>query len=882
MKTSIFLSSTGLEIEYIFSQAKIDSQVMVVSFPGLGVLPGGEWGYIVTLRQLNANCLFIRANKDYRLSKFTYINREPKIEEAVLELVGKYKHEYRIERIIATGSSMGGFCSAYYGLKYNWDIIAGSPNYLFETDDHSIAYAAGESSKEALHWLNEKISDVFQNAGVRGFNKKIFLSWGEGEENWTRDVVGPQLLRHLETAGIKCRVELFPFANHGTIHEFFPEILKSVLTSYLYGETIPDFKKWSNSQSILLTKKITNDLNTIYSLVNSSSLSNYNYKISKLFHYGDFARKKNFLMTIDFKKKKLWPINSDISFQNYGVFYVLNNLKWIDFTYQDTILALYEETHDDDILEWCVNNVNLYFNELKGNLKRIDKYFKKKRSSIFFIKNFHYFLALRCIGEGKIDDRLAKVLEENIRENLLNFCRKSFSIGKPDSLLRIPLALFHYAVFCKNNEQLTESLSKVAVKIFSDYINYACDEHGILATSQLGGQRQLAEALYEVISFAENNMLDGVHELKTLKQRAKHIFNFASHITDPNGYVSPIGDTAPDLRLAFIDRSPSNFIRPASNIAFLEDKNSLSYITIGGGKNTKATYRHCDLLSFTWTYDGVPIFLDSGAGRGQLDLYAVSAIAHNALICDDADYVTPNYMDWTAIDEADEKGDWVRISMHHELIDGVRLARTIVWIKPNIVLLVDEGVSAEKHTYSQNFILGLKKPMNIHSSPFSKGTAPKVVFKLDKEHIVHLWQHKPANIILTEFQGTDQVDDVLHYRGSRIKKLKHPVKGQSLVFSLKGSKALFLTSIECRGATHASEEQRLKEAMLKVGQLTVITDKGKHLIPVPLVNLSNQQQEYVKYRFEIADEAISKCQPTKKETLGKLQKFLTKFFRIMN
>ena len=81
--------------------------------------------------------------------------------------------------------------------------------------------------------------------------------------------------------------------------------------------------------------------------------------------------------------------------------------------------------------------------------------------------------------------------------------------------------------------------------------------------------------------------------------------------------------------------------------SFLEDK--LSYITINGGQNIRAKVRHEDLLSFTWFYDNIQVFKDTGGGRNELFDFSSSSVAHNAFICEDMKYTTPEYIDWTTI-----------------------------------------------------------------------------------------------------------------------------------------------------------------------------------------------------------------------------------------
>jgi hypothetical protein len=43
--------------------------------------------------------------------------------------------------------------------------------------------------------------------------------------------------------------------------------------------------------------------------------------------------------------------------------------------------------------------------------------------------------------------------------------------------------------------------------------------------------------------------------------------------------------------------------------------------------------------------------------------------------------------------------------MSHSLIHGIKLSRTLIWLKPNVIILIDNGSSESEHTYTQNFVL---------------------------------------------------------------------------------------------------------------------------------------------------------------------------------
>ena len=87
----------------------------------------------MTVQQFHVNALFIKSNIEYSASRLTFRNGKPVIEKSVKALIDRCAEDCNAQRIIVAGSSMGGFCALYYGLKYNWDIIAGAPPYSYKS-----------------------------------------------------------------------------------------------------------------------------------------------------------------------------------------------------------------------------------------------------------------------------------------------------------------------------------------------------------------------------------------------------------------------------------------------------------------------------------------------------------------------------------------------------------------------------------------------------------------------------------------------------------------------------------------------------------------------------------------------------------------------------
>jgi pimeloyl-ACP methyl ester carboxylesterase len=109
-----------VDMNYIVKPATNPSDVLVVSFPGAGgrEFAASEIGYtyMMTIGAFNVNALYLKTGgSDHNKSRLTCINRDFSIERSVVELIGKVREETGSKRVIAIGSSMGGYCSLYYG-----------------------------------------------------------------------------------------------------------------------------------------------------------------------------------------------------------------------------------------------------------------------------------------------------------------------------------------------------------------------------------------------------------------------------------------------------------------------------------------------------------------------------------------------------------------------------------------------------------------------------------------------------------------------------------------------------------------------------------------------------------------------------------------------
>ena len=816
MKTSIWHGEKGIDIEYVLHKAKEPSEVIVLSFPGaLGHLPFGEWGYMLTIQKLGVNALFLRSNAELSKSRMTFFHHEPVIETAIIALLNRCIEETGSKRVIVVGSSMGGFCSLYYGLKYDWDIISGSAPYSFESDE-SVMYAAGTVNDEEKKWINNLLPDIIKTAGDRGYHKRCFIEYGEGEHLWLSRAHGKKLISDLESAHISYDLKLLPFSSHATIHRVFPSVLGKKLENYLgISEETDDLMDVLSPEAKFL-QEWDKGCTSIMSLMDMDHGKTPCVTINACRQYADknlWTALRNYLYI---KNGWFWtprgknPIKMSADDKFWRIAISTDKEYAIGFLFQGMILHYCEQKNDKEMWNWCVENMRQY---LSANLGIIPQW---RYSTTFY--RIHFFLAFHkmAVSYGMKDEWLQWIPME-IDTDLKKIFKSRGSLLTAWKY-RFILLLLHIAIYYSNDKEFHEKLYDTLLELLLKMLDFDFDQNGVPVSGQILSQDVIFPELCTIVEFIDENKFIQSKILNKLKKKYKKISDCAAHARRPDGVLPALGASVYEKsrQIGITKRIAENFIAKDSNIAFLEDKDSTSYITINGGSNTHSRIRHCDLLSFTWYYDGQQIFYDAGGGSDVCEKYANSSIAHNAFICEETEYITPDYDDWTTIDEVQETEEYVSVFLSHYLIDNVKMARKIWWFKPNVMILVDEANSEENRSFTQNFLLGNfsieKKDKNsviVHVAP---GFDVSIVQCL-----------VDSNTTLTEYRGTSDASDTEHFRGSQIIGWKKLTNGLNLAYTKKGCAVKFVTIIQCHNNSSENMNQlRVKEVRFdKSGKMVV-------------------------------------------------------------
>ena len=779
------VSVESIDIMYHVHRSKIESDLLVVSFPGAGE-GATQLGYMFSIQKYNVNALYFTSSQLGKKTRFIFYKSTNQIELTVKSIIDKTISDLKCRDVIVLGSSLGGYSALYYGIKYNYHVIAGSPPYK-SFDKEIIDICTDNNESDRAGWLNEQLKNVIadkkNNKGHR--DNQIFISFGKGEKYWT--TFGQQLIDDLNHAHINYLCKLFNFSSHETVHSLFPKIIDTLIPLYIDKKGTEEIK---NSFDVLNTgtsklEKIDDQIRKIYKLF--LTIPDDYDKSSKIVHGFHFGKKSHESELRDYVYIACgYLFDSELNKAIYlanDQFYLNNCIEFPKIlNYLDGILHYYENHQNRSnqcMLMWCLNNYIQYLNCVQP---------QKKFKFSEILKNYHYVLSLCnlvCFGDLNISNELLIKLNGEVKKHLLTLLKNNPSSSYA-YMYQVVLAVFHACVHFKySSQKIIAELGEANIELLNMVNDYCLNSKGFCTIGQVATQGEISKKIHAIYSFLNDNELLNSNSLSKFKITYKKICNVATMLTTPNKSLIPLGQTANTSQISMLaqifGRSYKDYIDPCSNVAILS--NDYSYITVCGGQNYNSVIKHSDLLSFTWNYKGNQLFCDAGGGTDDLFEYACSAVAHNTLICDDYNPVIPAYYDFTTIDSFKSENNVVVINMSHTLISGVLIKRHFIYIKPNVVILVDTAESETIHKYSQNFLIGNKyKYSNLNQG---------VSFSVSDTLSVNIMEHINTNSCINIKCG-----DKNSYHGNVIKNMKELSPGLNLSISMKGQKVIFVTSIE--------------------------------------------------------------------------------------
>jgi len=830
MRTETFHGE--VDLTYIIHKSTNISDVLVVSFPGAdgGFRGETEWGYIQTINKFDCNALFLKLDNDnigYKKSRMTCINRDFIVERSVIALIEMAKEKTGSSRIIAIGSSMGGWCSLYYGLKYGYDIIAGSMPYKNVSLD--VMYTAGNNTHEDVVWANNLLTNVIKNAG-KNYSGSLYLAYGKGEPNWTTPDGGPLLLKDLDDAGIKYKHSLLNFSDHRAVYLLFPEILESRLKIYLgLAEDVGEDTRTDEMKAADTVNEICQNLFTLIGLLQETKP---NLDINERAQYSDNNRSITLRNYVYAAQGYFWytglsePLNAGDSGNYWGKLPSTSIDDAISFGFIQSILNHYVYSGNEKALEWCGSMFLKYIEDVRGVAAGYIGWSKWWTAA----RRLHFCINYHCLANG--NEKVYcnnETLKSEILECMKIIFSANLSLSEYTGLYRFVLTLLHTAQYFRENNEFFERAYDAALKLAHILTDYYFDKNGVCICQQCRTQYFISFNIKAIQRFIEKNIFPENKSLRRLYRKFDKIINVTRLLVNTSGCRAAFGYSVytniSSNDFSSLGVRTGTFIKPESNLAVIST--DTSYITVNSGTNIHAKVKHCDLLSFEFCYDKQWLVLDSEGGDAPLDEFSISSVAHSALLCDDLDYTQPTYIDWTAMDDYDEQEDYIAIYMSHRLIKGVELKRTFIWLKSNVIILYDEANGDSAHKYTQNFIL------------------PDVQFSGNET--VSL-KNGSVELLIKQFYGgyelkcysgtTNKNADMKEMRGSQITGFTKLRKGLNLAYDKQGENAVFLTVLEA----HSSNAE-IAEFEISVKELRIDENKPDAEHIKLIVSLSNGDEK---------------------------------------
>lgn len=219
-------------VKYIFCDGW-GSDKLVVNFPGFSN-PGQppQYNYIRTLNKCKCHRLYILDDYGPRGSYLIGENRDHSIEGSVVDLIFDICSEYDIKpkNVILHGSSKGGYCALYFGIKYKFGYaIAGAPQTLLgdylSTFPEITEYIAGGTGEDSKKYLNDLLFDLLL-APSEDF-PEIFIHIGKGDHHYEGHII--PFVEKLDDLGVKYHVHLANFHTHALIGRYYQGYLLKTL-----------------------------------------------------------------------------------------------------------------------------------------------------------------------------------------------------------------------------------------------------------------------------------------------------------------------------------------------------------------------------------------------------------------------------------------------------------------------------------------------------------------------------------------------------------------------------------------------------------------------------------------------------------------------------
>lgn len=214
------------KLKYLYEQNGSDELIIVFSGFGSSVR---KYNYMKTLKDSTIDKLFILDVWGYRGSYYWFEKGKDEPNKSVSKLIESIRGGYK--SIYTAGSSKGGTCAIYYGLKYDVDEVYASAcqyhvgKYL-NTEKHK-KILQGMMGKhftaEDVQRLNDELPDMIREKSHS--STVVNLYYSKKDNTYEKHIV--DLKNDLSAAGIRYTTTEDDYVNHGENGIFFSKHLKT-------------------------------------------------------------------------------------------------------------------------------------------------------------------------------------------------------------------------------------------------------------------------------------------------------------------------------------------------------------------------------------------------------------------------------------------------------------------------------------------------------------------------------------------------------------------------------------------------------------------------------------------------------------------------------
>lgn len=256
---------------------------------------------------------------------------------------------------------------------------------------------------------------------------------------------------------------------------------------------------------------------------------------------------------------------------------------------------------------------------------------------------------------------------------------------------------------------------------------------------------------------------------------------YLKYIYRPNKKLPIIGDTQQSTS-GSINKSFKSFFDPHAGISILQDKGQTAaqstWLAFICGYSSK-THKHRDDLSTSLYYNGMDVLVDSGRynydKNNKIRQYLVSPEAHSTITVKDKDY---------SVTSADKNLDLIRMTgfytndtydivkgIHHAY-KGVKLTRTVVLLKPDIVLYIDQVKSNQQEHFRQVFNLAPNVAVDRIDRKYAEAHTGKndmrikQFFPMDEGKLIEADMNEPRSIISERFGQITETNQIIYEKSA--------------------------------------------------------------------------------------------------------------------